>query len=1093
VSTNTISGGMVSKAILVTGMHRSGTSVLARIINLHGAAIGSRLLEATSDNAGGYWENWHVVMFHERVLRELGIAWDSACAIPASWAATEQFSNYVDELCELITSEFGGQQLWMVKDPRLCRLLPLWIAALDKLGIEPNFVFETRHPEEVVGSLIKRDSLGAGIASMLWLDYLREAVVATHGHKRTMLIYDDVLSDWQACLQRVSSALDIDWPVPSEQCAEDVRAFVDPSMQHHSSKGSNLIPGIWRDDIHGVFEACRAASRSAEGWAVLEACMESAEKLIASISVLARDLPAPSQLTSRDAELAEQKAHFHRELTGKEKELRETELEASELNKSLGIAKGHIIDLEGLILTQRSQLFKMEAANNLAQQRGEWLAAELGRTKQQLDEVIQSHSWRITRPLRLFKRMARGEFGYLRRALWQWRTRRTANPATEAGEQVRALPRLSPKEIIRELSFSDAQSPELSVLVLGEGDLAATCRTLQAVQRQATSVSFNVCVLPGAMSEQDVAELSSGVPGLRLLDGTQASWDAFATPYVFVVKAGVLTADHCFDAIHDIFSLNADCALVAPKVLDEAGRVREAGVIVWCDGESVAYGAGWEADRHECNYVKDIDACGDAAFAIKLTERNKSVLPELGILDSRPSCLELAFQLREANGRVLFQPKAVVVDEREVVDDGVHSATSLRESWQPVLLRDHLASAQGAVQARDRAQHKKVLLMVDHSVPQPDRDAGSRTMWQLIQMFMRHGMLVKFWPHEPNPELRYIELLQQEGVEVITQYDGGFNAWLLDHGAALHTVLLSRPHVALEYLYSIRKLSAARILYYGHDIHHIRMQAQMEHLPSPELEQSMARHMAWEHAIWQAADAVYYPAEGETQLVRKWLAQHGYPHAAVRTIPAYAFDTFPEAPHANLGERRGMMFVGGFAHEPNADAARWFVREVMPFVQARQPGAHLYLLGSNPTPEVFALAGPNVTIVGYVGDEELARFYRDVRVSVAPLRFGAGLKGKVIEAMRFGLPCATTSVGAQGLEDLAFLAVADDPQEFADHVVALLKDDALWQANSEASQALVRERYSMDAPWQIIEQDLADKTRMQQAHLRQAFGEMHGA
>jgi hypothetical protein len=674
-------------------------------------------------------------------------------------------------------------------------------------------------------------------------------------------------------------------------------------------------------------------------------------------------------------------------------------------------------------------------------------------------------------------RLARGDFGYARTALWHWRTRRAQKPAIDTGKPARALPRLSPAELIRQLDFTSRQASALSVLVFGGGDLSATCRTLYALQRQSTEVSFDVSVLVDSISAQDHSALSV-VPGLRMLGVDQVRWDSLPAQHVFVVKAGVLVSDRCFEALEDTLTRFPSGALIGPKVLDEAGHVREAGTIVWRDGSSMAFGEGWDAGRHECSYLKDVDACGDAAFVVNLNAAAKEALPEFGALGQRLSCIELAFRLREAGARVMFQPKAIVIDERPVAEGGSPATPRLPESWQPVLERDQLDAALGTRQACDRSQLKKVLLMVDHSVPQPDRDAGSRTMWQLIQMFMRHGMVVKFWPHEPNQEHRYTDLLEQEGVEVITQQDGGFNAWLLGHGAMLHSVLLSRPHVALEYLYAIRKLSTARILYYGHDIHYTRLQAQLEHQPSAELEQQMARHMAWEHAIWPAADAVYYPAEGETRLVREWLAQRGHSHAAVRTIPAYAFDTFPEAPHSNLGERRGMMFVGGFAHAPNADAAEWFVREVMPFVLAKRSDAHLYLLGSNPTPEVFALAGPNVTVVGFVDDDELARYYRNVRLSVAPLRFGAGLKGKVIEAMRFGVPCATTSVGAQGLEDLSFLAVADDPQQFANHVLDLLSDDALWQATSQASQQLVRDRYSVDAPWRVMGPDLEAKLRI---------------
>jgi glycosyltransferase involved in cell wall biosynthesis len=134
---------------------------------------------------------------------------------------------------------------------------------------------------------------------------------------------------------------------------------------------------------------------------------------------------------------------------------------------------------------------------------------------------------------------------------------------------------------------------------------------------------------------------------------------------------------------------------------------------------------------------------------------------------------------------------------------------------------------------------------------------------------------------------------------------------------------------------------------------------------------------------------------------------------------------------------------------------------------------HLYLVGSNPTDAVKALSGEDVTVTGFVSDEELEHRYARARVAVAPLRFGGGMKGKVIEAMRHGLPCVTTSTGAQGLSDTAaFLAATDDPEQFADHVVALLEDDQKWVSISQASQEFVRGRFSEEALWNIVSRDI---------------------
>jgi glycosyltransferase involved in cell wall biosynthesis len=213
---------------------------------------------------------------------------------------------------------------------------------------------------------------------------------------------------------------------------------------------------------------------------------------------------------------------------------------------------------------------------------------------------------------------------------------------------------------------------------------------------------------------------------------------------------------------------------------------------------------------------------------------------------------------------------------------------------------------------------------------------------------------------------------------------------------------------------------------------------------------------------------VYYPSTSETACVRAWLDVNA-PHVRSHTVPAYAYESFPEHPESNLSLRQNLIFVAGFAHPPNADAAEWFVRDVLPIVRLKHPDLHLDLVGSNPCDAVVALQEQGIDVTGFVTDEELALRYRAARVVVAPLRYGAGVKGKVIEAMHSGVPCVTTSAGAQGLAGTAdFLAATDDPATFAAHVVELLEDDAAWRRASVGGQAYIRSHFTESAQWQVF-------------------------
>ncbi len=294
----------------------------------------------------------------------------------------------------------------------------------------------------------------------------------------------------------------------------------------------------------------------------------------------------------------------------------------------------------------------------------------------------------------------------------------------------------------------------------------------------------------------------------------------------------------------------------------------------------------------------------------------------------------------------------------------------------------------------------------------------------------------------------------------------------LEHCAYLDYVVLSRPHISVDFIEPVRAHTDAKVIYYGHDIHHLRLGEQFKVTGDAEVAREQARFQALEERMWGRSDLILYPADGETRHVCEWLSNH-HVDARAATVPLYAYDTVADNPAGNLDQRRDLLFVAGFGHPPNADGAAWFISEVMPLLRERHPDIHLYLVGSNPTEAVRALASDAVTVTGYVSDDELAMYYARARVAVAPLRYGGGMKGKVLESMRFGLPCVTTSTGAQGLADAAgFLGAADDPVLAAEAVSRLLRDDDAWRTQSTQAQAFIRERFSAEAVWAVLAESI---------------------
>ena len=258
------------KAILVLGMHRSGTSALTRVFNLLGVDLGENLLRPGQDNRLGYWEHAGAVIINEELLSGLNRSWDDIRALPDGWQRSPPGREAKRKIISLIRRDFGASSLWAIKDPRLCRLAPLWLESAAELDVKLHVVFALRSPEEVIGSLNARDGLAPETARLNWFEHFVEAEYFTRGLPRSMVIYDELLTDWRAVMKKVAADLALRWEEPYEVAAPRIDSFLNRGERHHFSSGSALM----RDATEQLYESCVAYAKGLCDWNSIETLVD---------------------------------------------------------------------------------------------------------------------------------------------------------------------------------------------------------------------------------------------------------------------------------------------------------------------------------------------------------------------------------------------------------------------------------------------------------------------------------------------------------------------------------------------------------------------------------------------------------------------------------------------------------------------------------------------------------------------------------------------------------------------------------------------------------------------------------------------------
>ena len=548
--------------------------------------------------------------------------------------------------------------------------------------------------------------------------------------------------------------------------------------------------------------------------------------------------------------------------------------------------------------------------------------------------------------------------------------------------------------------------------------------------------------------------------------------------YIHFLNNDIIVQERWLTNLVELIESSEKIGMVGSKLINQNNILQEAGGIIWRDGNGYNYGRGNNPKLPEYNYVKEVDYISGCSILIK-----KSLWKEIGGFDERyiPAYYEdtdLAFEVRKHGYKVMYQPKSEVI-HFEGISNGKSLKSGLKKyqlnnRWKFVKKWDTLLQQQftpiNLFNARDRNFNKKRIIVFDSNIPYFDQNAGNRCTFMYLQIFQQIGFFVTFVSDEFENYNKYIAILEQKGIEVIykSSYMQNIDEWLKNNLKYFNFVFLQRPNIALKYIDFIKEYFYGKILYFAHDLAYNRLFREYKITGKEEFLKDSKFWKKNEMEIINKSDVCYVVGNYEEELLKK-----KFKNKPIRNIPIYIYEKFLSNVEKDFSRRKDLIFVGNFKHRPNIDAILWFYREIYPYIIKKYPNIILHIVGSPIFKEIKEIESTNIKLYGFLDDKDLKFLYQKCRIAIAPLRFGAGVKGKIIEAAYNQIPMITTSIGAEGLDkSIGSFLVEDDALKMSKLICSIYNNYNKLKEISDSGIKLIKKYYTPEIAKDILLKDI---------------------
>jgi O-antigen biosynthesis protein len=826
-------------------------------------------------------------------------------------------------------------------------------------------------------------------------------------------------------------------------------------------------PSAPRRPIASIFDIARRGGHRES--------MDFIEAQIKSLSPLETALAGEAESNAVRKEVVALREELRTTIEAYRHERRETLERNEQLANAIAIHEGNI---------ERMQADGRNAAKHIAH------------LEQEFNRVTNSLSWKITRParglLRAFRLLQRlltlasrvlfNERDAGSRLLRLLRRGGAASLVSrlkselhdrDGTKQAAALAKSATPTQVHPISLRTSSSLlELSIIIPVYSQHLTTFACLASIAEHSPICPFEVIVMDDA-AEEIASESLACVSGVRFIrnetnlgfiGNVNRGAEMALGRYLLILNNDTIVTRGAIDTMIETFHAHQRVGMVGAKLLNTDGTLQEAGGIVWRDGSAWNWGRNEDPANPKFNFVRDADYCSGAALLIE-----RKLFRDLGSFDAHfaPAYYEdtdLAFRIRAHGLRVLYQPHAEIY-HLEGVSHGRDASSGIKayqtanekkffERWKKQLL-SHRENAQQP----DREAHRNTklnVLIVEACMITPDQDSGSIRMLNLLKIFKQEGHHVTFLADNLEGTPKYRSQLESIGIETLHGIWAGSTRRLLrERGNDLDVIFFCRHYIASAYIDTVRLLAPhAKIFFDTVDLHFLREEREAKLVNDQTLLAAARITRDKELSVIRKSDVTIVVSDVEQRLLSEIV-----PSAKLEVISNIHI---PVGEMPGFESREGILFVGGFRHPPNADAITWYAKEILPHIQRLLPGVVTRVVGSNVPDAIRALENEQLQVLGFV--ENIEPLLRASKVSIAPLRYGAGVKGKINEAMNYGIPVVATPLAIEGMglsEDIDVM-VAKEAEEFALAIASLYREKTRWESIARNGLRNVNEKFSMD-------------------------------